>query len=63
MSRPETLREELLEARERLQRQIEVLDAGPSYVPTPELSVGHREFAERLRDLLDEIDQALESER
>lgn len=56
MKTPEpSLRRQLLEAREQLQRQIEILKVGPTG-PNMAFQPG---MIERLQNLLDEIDQQL----
>ncbi len=45
--------------REQVERQISILEAGPSYVPTPDTMAGHRARTLDLRTMLAEIDEQL----
>jgi hypothetical protein len=54
-----SMREQLIEARDQIRHQIELLEAGPAYIPTPELSEGHIDFAGRLKGVLAKIEAAL----
>jgi hypothetical protein len=52
-------REQLLEARHRVEHQIAILEAGPAYIRTPDAEGGFSGQAADLRGVLNEINESL----